>query len=90
MSVQKITTKEFIADGQGPEIYTGALQIDNDWPGLFIRGDEAAFVAGIIKGLYSAQEYHENPTAWAALVRYADIILNDVMINKDDSDTTAD
>jgi len=29
-------------------IETGALQIDNDWTGLFIRGDDALYLAGIL------------------------------------------
>lgn len=28
-------------DGNAPRIETGAVQFGNDWPGLFIRGDDS-------------------------------------------------
>lgn len=34
------------ADGR---IETGALQFGDDWPGIFIRGDNAMFMAGSLR-----------------------------------------
>lgn len=41
-SLQKITTQENISKkGSKNRTETGALQINDDWPGIFIRGDNA-------------------------------------------------
>lgn len=39
-------------DGRG-RVETGAVQFGDDWPGLFIRGDEAANLAFMIDHLVS-------------------------------------
>lgn len=35
-------------------IETGALQLGEDWPGVFIRGDEALGMAGLMNALADA------------------------------------
>jgi hypothetical protein len=35
-------------------VSTGALQVGNDWPGVFIRGDEALALASDIEGCLNA------------------------------------
>lgn len=32
----------------GQRVETGAVQFDDDWPGLFIRGDEALAMAQVL------------------------------------------
>lgn len=41
--MEKVTTLE------GQRVPTGALQIDGDWPGLFVRGDEVGGYAAVIE-----------------------------------------
>lgn len=39
-------------DRKEPRVETGPVQFGDDWPGVFIRGDDAAgYYAGIIKTL---------------------------------------
>jgi hypothetical protein len=38
-------------DGDVPRVETGAVQFGNDWPGLFVRGDEAVHLAWCIEKL---------------------------------------
>lgn len=38
-------------DGPAPRVETGAVQFGNDWPGLFLRGDDAFALAMHIKQL---------------------------------------
>ena len=33
-------------------IETGALQIDDDWTGLFIRGDDALYLSDVFETIY--------------------------------------
>lgn len=40
----KIITKIPVPGGSG-KIRTGAMQFQDDWPGLFIRGDDAAMIS---------------------------------------------
>lgn len=37
-------------------VETGKMQVGNDWPGVFIRGDEALAYAGMIHRLGAAAE----------------------------------
>lgn len=42
-------------NGPNPRVETGAVQFGKDWPGLFIRGDNAAWLAhniGVIQDWY--------------------------------------
>ena len=38
-------------DGSAPRVETGAVQFGDDWPGLFIRGDDAFDLAMQIKNI---------------------------------------
>lgn len=62
---------------------TGAVQFQNDWPGLFIRGDTAIVVAKAVRHLQQqfaaecdAQTAHE----LCALGAIADIVERDINI----------
>jgi hypothetical protein len=41
---------------QEQRVRTGKLQFENDWPGVFIRGDDALSYAAAIRGLLAAGE----------------------------------
>ena len=34
---------------EGPRVETGAIRFSRDWPGLFIRGDNAFYLATLIE-----------------------------------------
>ena len=46
MTVRKITGPYY--PSQNPRVETGAVQFGDDWPGLFVRGDNAMLVAAAI------------------------------------------
>jgi hypothetical protein len=65
---------------------TGALQFENDWPGLFLRGDSAVSLLSNIRGLQQRLGSHADPTVGAILVQLgqiADIIEKDVVIREE-------
>ena len=39
---------------QSPRVESGVVQFGNDWPGIFIRGDRAMYLAACLK--------HQNPS----------------------------
>lgn len=45
------TVEETKLPEQSPRVETGILQFGGDWPGVFIRGDQAYFYALHLKGL---------------------------------------
>ena len=62
---------------------TGALQFQNDWPGLFIRGDDAIVLHSRIRGLQQRLVDHPDVVVAAALLQLqevADIIERDVIV----------
>lgn len=50
MNIQKIQTQ--LLEGNG-RIETGPLQINDDWPGTFIRGDNSIYYATMLEQLLS-------------------------------------
>jgi len=66
-------------------IETGAVQFNDDWPGLFIRGDEALYLAGLIRGKFN-RAVDRNSFTWMRLKYLANIIMEDVAINHDNPD----
>ena len=66
--------------GQTP---TGAIQFQNDWPGLFIRGDQAIDLLSNIRGLQVRLAGHPDGVVALALLqlgKIADIIQRDVIV----------
>ena len=43
-----------------PRVETGPAQFGDDWPGIFIRGDNAAFYALHLKRLLDGEDTTEN------------------------------
>lgn len=71
------------SSGQTP---TGAIQFQDDWPGLFIRGDEAIFLSVRIRWLASRLEHYDDPAVISAIMhlnKLADIIERDVIVRLD-------
>lgn len=76
-------TQVAVPGGSGV-IPTGALQFKQDWPGLFIRGDDAIGVAAAIRQLQQRLNDADDVAIWRALHRlneYADIIERDVIVS---------
>ena len=68
------------SSGQTP---TGAMQFQNDWPGLFIRGDDAVVLHARIRGLQQRLAEHSDVAITAALIqleKIADIIERDIIV----------
>ena len=66
------------SSGQTP---TGAMQFEQDWPGLFIRGDDAIVIAALIRELESRLAGSDDGRIGVALYhlsKIADIIERDV------------
>ena len=66
---------------------TGAMEFEQDWPGLFIRGDNAAPVLCAIRRLqqHCANHSHwEVQTSLSVLGEIADIIEHDVVVRADE------
>jgi hypothetical protein len=66
-----------------PRVETGAVQFGNDWPGLFIRGDNAFALMCQIRRL--ADLLKDHPNAEVAFIlrefaEYAELIENDVTV----------
>jgi hypothetical protein len=51
--MRKITTIPY--DEQNTRVETGALQINDDWKGLFVRGDDCIYLAKILKKVHKAE-----------------------------------
>ena len=63
---------------------TGAMQFQNDWPGLFLRGDKAIARLSQIRGLQKRLTNHPDPLVGIVLSQLneiADIIQRDVISN---------
>jgi hypothetical protein len=72
--------------GSSGETPTGAIQFKNDWPGLFIRGDQAIVLLSRIRGLQERLASHPDVVVAAALIeleKIADLIERDVVVRKD-------
>jgi hypothetical protein len=52
---------------------TGAIQFQNDWPGLFLRGDTAVVLAVSIRHLEKALVNHPDPVVWSGLSKLSTI-----------------
>jgi len=69
--------------GSSGETPTGAIQFENDWPGLFIRGDQAVVLLSRIRGLQERLASHPDAVVAAALIelgKIADLIERDVVV----------
>jgi hypothetical protein len=65
---------------------TGAMQFLNDWPGLFVRGDDAMMLKAAIEELSERLTDHPDlfvASALARLSKYAEIIARDVIVRGD-------
>jgi hypothetical protein len=72
--------------GSSGETPTGALQFQNDWPGLFLRGDSAIPVAASIRALEQRLVNHPDAVVAAAFIllkEIANIIERDVIVRGD-------
>lgn len=59
-------------------VETGALQINDDWAGLFIRGDDCLYLSGVLKHLLRGGEVY--PSQAPFLRSIIEAIDRDVMV----------
>ena len=67
---------------------TGALQFQQDWPGLFVRGDDAVQVLGAIRRIQDFADKRKADELTVPLMllgKLADIIDRDVLIGNSQS-----
>ena len=72
-------------EGEGVEmkrIETGALQIDDDWTGLFIRGDDALYLRDILSMTYANGTSFDKEYIYK-LIRIIDVDVDHNHTNKD-------
>jgi hypothetical protein len=70
------------------EVPTGAIQFQDDWPGLFIRGEECASLFVYIRALQDRLSANQDPVVAAALLpleKIADVIERDVIVRREDT-----
>ena len=80
MDKRRITS--ISSPGGSGRVPTGAIQFQEDWPGLFVRGDEAIGLMASIRILVERVGQHEDPvvrTMLASLSELADLIERDVV-----------
>ncbi len=80
----KNITKISLPGGSG-RIPTGAVQFQDDWPGLFLRGDTSVSLLSTIRSLQERLNSHPDPFVGILLVQlnvFADIIEKDVIERK--------
>ena len=73
-------------EGGSGKVPTGAMQFEDDWPGLFLRGDDAISIMGEIEGILEAlqknknlkKEFYESDASIYHLKEIAEIIRKDV------------
>ena len=73
------------APGGSGRVPTGALQFQDDWPGLFIRGDDAIVLMCKIRHLVGRLGDHQDPVVCSALqslTDMADLIERDVRVRR--------
>jgi hypothetical protein len=69
--------------GGSGNVPSGALQFQNDWPGLFLRGDTAISLHSKIRGLEQRLANHPDAVVQACLFELkliADTIERDVVV----------
>ena len=76
--------------GGSGEAPTGAVQFQNDWPGLFVRGDHAIRMRTAIRRLrerLADSTDHDVQNALYDLEEFADIIGREVLVPQDPDPT---
>jgi hypothetical protein len=80
---QKKRITQIPLPGGSGRIRSGAIQFQDDWPGLLIRGDEAIPIAVSIRVLEERLQESRDPLIVSALGRlgqWAEIIERDVIL----------
>jgi hypothetical protein len=81
MSERRVT--RIPVPGGSGQVRTGAMQFQDDWPGLFVRGDDAIMLLAAIEQLQERLADHPDVIVASALnrlSRYADVIARDVIV----------
>ena len=69
--------------GSSGRIPTGAMQFQDDWPGLFVRGDDSIALLFAIRDVEGLLREKCNSRLPNALSRIADVIERDVIVRAD-------
>ena len=77
MTLQKITAELDEVSGFGSRVETGPLQINDDWPGLFIRGDNAFHYAAHLAVVLERINVEDNSTTFSSAIIHG--LLDDLL-----------
>lgn len=83
MNMVESRIKQISLPGGSGRIPTGAIQFQDDWPGLFVRGDDALALLSAIRELAARVGDHADPVVAGALdrlQRIAAVIEQDVRV----------
>ncbi len=70
-------------EGGSGRIRTGAMEFENDWPGLFIRGDDCIALLGELKELKKIAGHHWGGSFFPFKCdRIIEIISEDVIVRR--------
>ncbi len=75
--------KQIPFPGGSGNVPTGAIQFQDDWPGLFLRGDTAISLLSGIRGLQDRLINHPDPVVQAVLLQMneiAEMIERDIVV----------
>lgn len=89
VDTSKLST-QFVRDTDTNRVETGALQFNEDWPGIYIRGDNAAFYAMQLRHLIRYVEKNADHIDFYALntaKSLVDLLSSCVIINPEDRET---
>jgi hypothetical protein len=81
----EVSITQISVAGSSGRVPTGALQFRDDWPGLFVRGDDAIGLMVSIRHLAERLADNTDPgvaSALSRLKRIADIIERDVIVRR--------
>ena len=59
---------------QSPRVETGTVQFGNDWPGVYIRGDNASHMSLELRALLASNEARDHPISYSSLRQLLDIL----------------
>lgn len=80
---------QFQRDTDSNRVETGALQFNDDWPGIFVRGDNAAFYAMQLRHVIRYVEQSADHIDFYALnsaKNLVDLLSSCVIIHSEDED----
>lgn len=74
-----------MTDNNNKRAETGPMQFGDDWPGVFVRGDNAMYYATILRQIVDNPEMAKEPLEKAMLKNLADLFAESKVIPGNES-----